>query len=523
MRPIDYFDRGAAKNPDRMFVSGNGVEFSYAETQTQSTAIAQGLFAAGFAVGDSVAVYSPNDAGAVLCIFAAYKAGGAWVPVNVRNAASTNAEYMAYVKTKWLFFHSSVLEQIESIVSSLPDLKAVVCFDSPDTPFQSLAEFCANGAQTELPDWSDPYGAPDVVFSRWPTGGTTGPSKGVEISNRAFGAMMELGLKHYIGEASEDIVHLAVAPITHAAGIMIAVFSAAGGSNIVHQNFDAQAVMEAIETHQVTSIFLPPTAYYALLDEAKRSSYDTSSLRQILIAAAPVSPDKFREGVDVFGPVICQCFGQAEAPMLISWLGPEIVEAATKGERPERLKSAGKVTSSVQVAILDDDGNEQPIGERGEICCRGPLVTPGYFEKPEATAEARKFGWHHTGDVGYLDADNYLYIVDRKKDMIITGGFNVFAAEVEAPILALPEVLECAVIGVPDEKWGESVKAIVVLSEGEQSSEAEIIEAVKEKLGSVKTPKSIEFWPEIPKTAVGKTDKKVIRKRFWTDADRSVN
>ncbi len=348
-------------------------------------------------------------------------------------------------------------------------------------------------------------------------------SKGVEMSNRSVCAMLELGLQHYVDDEVEDVVHLAVAPITHAAGVMTVVYGAVGGTNIIHEAFNAKTVLETIQADRVTNIFLPPTAYYALLDEAKSSTYDTSSLNQILIAAAPVSPDKFREGVEIFGPVICQCFGQAEAPMLISWLGPKVVAAAANGVHPERLKSAGKVTSSTQVGILDEQGNVLPIGERGEICCRGPLVTPGYFEKPEATAQAREFGWHHTGDVGYLDADNYLYIVDRKKDMIITGGFNVFAAEVEAPILALPEVLECAVIGIPDEKWGESVKAVIVLSDGQHTTEEAVIDAVKPKLGSVKTPKSVEFWEEIPKTAVGKTDKKAIRKKFWTDSDRSVN
>ena len=209
--------------------------------------------------------------------------------------------------------------------------------------------------------------------------------------------------------------------------------------------------------------------------------------------------------------------------MLMSMLSPEVVAAAARGEHPERLNSCGKVTSNTLVAILDDDGRAMPLGERGEICCRGPLVTPGYFEKPEATAEARKFGWHHTGDVGYLDADGYLYIVDRKKDMIITGGFNVFATEVEAPILAMAEVLECAVIGVPDEKWGESIKAIVVLKAGESLSIDQIMARCRNKLGAMKAPKSVELWDAIPKTAVGKTDKKAIRAKYWADAARGVN
>jgi acyl-CoA synthetase (AMP-forming)/AMP-acid ligase II len=166
------------------------------------------------------------------------------------------------------------------------------------------------------------------------------------------------------------------------------------------------------------------------------------------------------------------------------------------------------------VAILNESGKQLDNGERGEICCRGPLVTPGYYKKPEATEEARKFGWHHTGDVGMLDEHGYLYIVDRLKDMIITGGFNVFSAEVEAPILAIPEVLECAVIGVPDEKWGEAIKAIVVLRDGMEITAEEILTRTRKDLGGVKTPKSLEFWPSIPKTNVGKTDKKAIREKF---------
>jgi len=523
MRPIDYFDRGAALAPQAVFVAGNGREYRYGEARDLTMAIARGLMAAGFEHGDSVAVFSPNDPLAVICIYGALRAGGAWIPVNVRNATGSNAAYMAYVRTRWLFYHSSVREQVEAILPRLPDLRAAVCIDGGDAARPSLESFCAAGKDSVLIDWSDPFGAPQAVFARWPTGGTTGPAKGVEISNLAITTMVELGLRHYIGEQEADVVHLAVAPITHAAGAIITIFAAVSGKTVVLPAFDAVAVLQAIEQQRVTHVFLPPTAYYAMLDEAGRGNYDTSSLRQILIAAAPVAPDKLRQGVERFGPVVCQCFGQAEAPMLVSWLSPAVLAAATAGVHAERLKSCGRVTSSTEVAILDDDGQPQPVGERGEICCRGPLVTPGYFEQPDATAEARKFGWHHTGDVGYLDSDGYLYIVDRKKDMIITGGFNVFAAEVEAPVLTEPEVLECAVIGVPDDKWGEAVKAIVVLRGGATLDEQTLLERLRPRLGAVKTPKSIEFWPEIPKTPVGKTDKKAIRARYWSANERGVN
>ncbi len=523
MRPIDYFLRGARRHPDRAFLIGEDTTYTFAQASVLIDAVARGLYAAGFTLGDSIAVYSPNHPTAVIGVFAAMAAGGAWVPVNVRNAAASNGEYMAYTRTRWLFFHSSVAAEARAAMAVLPELKGSICLDRDDCGSPALASFCAAGAATPVPDWSDAFGSPGLAFSRWPTGGTTGPSKGVEMTNQNIVTMFELGLKHYVGPHTGDIVHLAVAPITHAAGVIIGIFGTEGGTTVVHAGFDAGAVLEAIAKHRVTHIFLPPTAYYALLEHPAASRTDTSSLRQLLIAAAPVSPDKFRRGVEIFGPVVCQCYGQAEVPMLVSMLAPAVVAAAARGEHPERLKSCGQITSCTEVTILDDDGRALARGERGEICCRGPLVTPGYYDRPEATAEARKYGWHHTGDIGYLDQDDYLYIVDRKKDMIITGGFNVFATEVEAPILAMPEVLECAVIGVPDDHWGESIKAIVVLKPGCVLSAETIVSRCKDKLGGVKTPKSVELWPAIPKTAVGKTDKKALRAGYWGGAERAVN
>jgi len=220
---------------------------------------------------------------------------------------------------------------------------------------------------------------------------------------------------------------------------------------------------------------------------------------------------------------MCQSYGQTEAPMLLTWLDPKTLAAAADGDHPERLRSCGRATSAVRVAIMDDAGQILPAHKTGEIVARGTLLTAGYHNLPEATAQLRAHNWHHTGDIGYMDEDGYVYIVDRKKDMIITGGFNVFCAEVEAGIMSLPAVQECAVIGVPHDHWGEAVKAIVVLREGESLSEEYVIAHCKAKLGGVKSPKSVEFWTELPKTAVGKLDRKAIRKPYWEGVDREVN
>jgi fatty-acyl-CoA synthase len=209
---------------------------------------------------------------------------------------------------------------------------------------------------------------------------------------------------------------------------------------------------------------------------------------------------------------MCQCYGQVEAPMIVTWLPPEIVAAAAAGDHPERLASCGKPTRSVSVLL--------PNGSPGEIVVRGPLVSKRYFEKPEATAEVRTFGWHHTGDIAYQDDEGYIFIVDRKKDMVVTGGFNVFTTEVEAAIMEIPQVRECAVIGIPHDKWGEAVHAFVA---ADGLDEAGVIAHAKARIGSVKAPKSVEFVDAIPKTPNGKIDKKPLRTRYWGENTRMVN
>lgn len=514
MRPIDYFDRAVQHYPNDLFVADEEIAFTFEQASRSSHEIAKGLAAAGFELGQGVAVFSPNNALAVVCIFGCYRVGGAWTPINVRNAVPNNVDFLVRANVKWFFFHSSLEQEARAIAASVPGLLGVICMDVEYDFCLSLADFCDAGIEIHLKDWSDPFGSPGETFALWPTGGTTGPSKAIEMNVGAVTTMIELGLACYLGDSAEDVAYLAVAPITHAAGILIPVFSAVGGATYTLSGFAADRVLRAIEAHRITHMFLPPTAFYSLLEAAVDTDLDLTSLRQIILAAAPVAPAKLREGVRVFGPVIAQCYGQGEAPMLISWMSPEaMAEAVEREDRAHRLASCGRATSMTQIAILNDLGEQLTAGERGEICISGPLVTRGYLNAPEATAQARAFGWHHTGDIGYLDDDGFLYIVDRKKDMIISGGFNVYAAEVEAAILTLDEVLECAVIGLPDEKWGESVTAILIPKNQSAIDTTKVIETVKTELGAVCAPKLVLFWNELPKTAVGKIDKKVIRQQ----------
>jgi fatty-acyl-CoA synthase len=522
MRAIDYFDKGAEAYPDRTAIIDRATQYSYREAQDASHRIARAMWARGLRGEERVAIFSLNDARVLLCMLGLMRAGGVWVPMNYRNALEANVQYLNYSGTSWLFYHSSFQNEVREIQALVPSLQHFVCIDAENDGDPSLESFMEQNVEGEEIDWGDPRGNLERLVGLVPTGGTTGPAKGVIVTSLSWGTMVETANQCL---RCDDLapVCLSTAPLSHAAGVVAFAMFPLGATNVVMPAFDALEVLQNIQRYRVTHIFLPPTALYAMLAHPKVTEFDYSSLRRMLLAAAPVSPDKLKSAVEVFGPCVCESYGQTEAPMYMTFLDTQTLAAAAAGEHPERLRSCGRPTPAVRLAIMDDQGQLLPPHKTGEIVARGALVSAGYYHLPEATAEIRTFGWHHTGDVGYRDEDGFFYIVDRKKDMIITGGFNVYCAEVEACIMELHQVRECAVIGVPDEKWGEAVKAVVVLREGECLTEETIIAHCRALLGGVKSPKSVEFWTEIPKTPAAKTDKKAIRKSYWAGADRAVH
>ena len=521
MRSIDYFDKSAQLHPDRDVLADGDTRRTYAEVQALTFRLARAMRDAGLKRQEPAAIYSPNHASVLVCLLGLWRAGAVWIPVNGRNALDANIAYLNYVRAGWLFYHSDLAEDAAALKASVPSLRHLICLDRPDGANPSLDAFMAGAGDAPIIDLGDSTGDPEDLVAIIATGGTTGPAKGVRVLNRSWGTMVETVLNAMPCRAPP--VCLATAPLTHAAGPVAMAAIAMGATVVVLPRFDPLLVMQAIELQRVTHMFLPPTALYAMLAHPRVRDFDYSSLKYFLLAGSPVSPDKLRQAVEVFGPCMCQSYGQTECHMIATWLPPETVAAAAAGDHPERLSSCGRASYSVRVEIMDDDGRLLPPGETGEIVARGGLVGGGYFEMPEATAEARAHGWHHTGDVGMRDEDGYVFIVDRKKDMIVTGGFNVFSAEVEAAVMELDGVRECAVVGVPDEKWGEAVTAILALNDGVALSAEHIIAHCKAQLGGVKAPKAVHVWPEVPRTPAGKFDKKAIRARFWSDAKRNVN
>lgn len=348
------------------------------------------------------------------------------------------------------------------------------------------------------------------------TGGTTGRPKGVMHRHTSIVTATMQSLTHW--DWPSDIRFLIATPISHAAGGMLTPTLLRGGEFHVLAGFDPKSFLETIEREKITATFVVPSMIYDLLDKVRVEDYDLSSLEMIVYGASPISPARLREAIERIGPKFCQLYGQTEAPNNVTYLS----KADHDLSRPHLLESCGIPLAPNAVALLRPDGSVAGPDEAGEICVRGPLVMEGYWQNPEETAKAFEHGWLHTGDVAKRDERGFLYIVDRVKDMVISGGFNIFTREVEDCLSQHPSVATCAVIGVPHPRWGEAVAAFVVLKPGRSATEEELVAIVRDKKGPVQAPKSVEFVSELPLTPVGKIDKKTLRAGHWQSAERSV-
>jgi acyl-CoA synthetase (AMP-forming)/AMP-acid ligase II len=511
MRLIDYFDRGADLYPTRDCLHDGTRGWTYGDVRGTTHKVANGLLAQGLKTGDKVAVYSPNHAMAYAALLGIQRAGLIWAPVNARNAIEENLYILDNTDVVFLFYHSSFASYLPRIKDACPKIKTFICIDAPE-----FDAWLAKQGDT-APDLAD---APDEVAILISSGGTTGRPKGVQITNRVIETMN--GTFWATMPIDAPPVHLMVAPMTHAAGVCSFPLLPYGGTNIFMGTADPGGILAAIEKHKVTHIYMPPTLIYILLAHPDIGKYDYSSLKRLVYASAPMSVDKLVEAIEVFGPVLTQTYGQAEACMIATVFSREDHVKALETNNRHRLASCGKISPLMRLEVMSDDGKILPRGERGEIVLRGGLVMKGYYKNPDATKEASTFGWHHTGDIGVIDEDGFVYIVDRKKDMIISGGFNVFPSEVEQVLWSHPAVQDCAVIGVPDEKWGEAVKAVVELKPGAKATPDELIALAKEKLGGVKAPKSVDFMQTLPRSPVGKVLKKDLRATYWAGHERKI-
>lgn len=498
---IDHFDQGANRYPDRICLQTEDLRLTYAQVQEHSHAIAHALIQRGLGA-DHVGVLAPNHPMGFVSMLGALRAGATFIPLNGRDAMEDLIWFMQFTKLSALVLHSQFAAHAERIRAGVPTLQTLIGLDQPIGD-QSVLDWCTAYAGERC---TSPRTLDDIALIK-SSGGTTGRPKAIMQSHRSLLAAYRI-INQYTTPAKEQ-VGLVVAPLTHAAGATTMGLSAFGMRNVIAPSADPAVILELIERECVTHVFMPPTMIYRLLSHPDVKRRDCSSLEYVLYGAAPMSVDKLREGIALWGPVFVQFYGQSEAPGVITCLTRD--DHARDGRH---LASAGRPTGVCEVVLMDDDGNILGPGERGEIVVRGELVSPGYYDNPEANAEARQFGWHHTGDVGVFDEGGYLYIVDRTKDMIISGGFNIYPGEIEQLIWSHPAVQDCAVVGVPDTDWGESVTAVVELKQGATVSPEEIIAMCRTRFGSLKTPKQVLFVPALPRSPVGKVLKKDVRARI---------
>ena len=517
MRFSDYFDASASRCPNNLVLIDDNDSYTYKEARPYVHKVANVLRSKkGMQAGQKVAVYSPNKAKAFLSVLGTNRADLVWFPVNAGNAIETNIELFNFFEIDCLIFDSSLDENVAKVRQQCPTIKHFICLDRSTEESAFMDDLVVDAADEYVSEKVDPM-AMAIVMA---TGGTTGPSKGVVHNHKNFECFISnimLSLP-----VDENDTNLVVAPMTHAAGMFGLGCIAAGGCLRMLPGFIPDSVIEAIDIHKIQSIFLPPAALYGLLAHPRIKDIDTSSLKAIVIGASPVSPERYSEATAVFGPVMYEVYGQTENLFPVIVKSPKDYINKDGSLNMDVLRSAGRATKHAHIEIMDPEGNILPFGEKGEIVVRCGSVMNCYYNNPEATEEVSKFGWHHTTDVGIKDERGFITIVDRLKDMIISGGFNVYPVEIENLINGIDEVMVSTVIGTPHEKWGEQITAVIELKPGKTIEPEKIRVLCKETLGSIKAPKEVIFWDKIPLSPVGKVLKREVRETFWKDQDRQV-
>lgn len=519
MNLVDYLDRGARIAPDApCLVSAHGeVLMSHAEFQAMTRQVAVALRTDGVNPGDRVAVLSPNDPLALVSVVGIIRAGAVWTAVNAGGGINETVDFLDLTGCSCLIYHPTLAEKVPALLERLPTIETVVALGpgrSQDPVFHAWLPPAGDVEPEALPSTDD-------VAALAGTGGTTGRSKAVPLTHRQI-VLMSVALNAHLS-SDEKPTYICATPMTHAAGVLAFPVLSMGGSVVIHQGVHPEELLNSIQTNKASRLFLPPTALYALLAHPRVREFDYSSLRHFIVGAAPVAPQRLAEAVDVFGPVMTQAFGQTEAPVICTLLTPEqILDASNSSELGRWLTSCGRQSLVARVEIMDEDGNLLGPEEPGEIVIRSGLVFDGYWNDDDASAETRRpGGWHGTGDIGLRDKDGFIYIIDRKKDMIVSGGFNVFPSQIESVIHTVADVGDCAVIGVPDDKWGEAVTAVIEPIPGRTVDVDAVLAICKEQLGPVKTPKSV-LIRVLPRSANGKVLKRVLRDEFWADSARKV-
>jgi acyl-CoA synthetase (AMP-forming)/AMP-acid ligase II len=517
--PVDICDHireRASEQGDRPAVICDGETLTYAELHERSCRLANALAGLGVQPGERVATLGDN------CPQTLEQMSGIALGAYVRsslythNSADTNLYLLDLIEAAALLVQRKHYDALAPRLAEVASLRHVLVFDG-DVPDQdSDYERALEQAPATLPQLAlepeDPY---IIRFSA----GTTGKPKGILHTLAGWVAISaETALE--MPPLHESDRYLAAGPLAHAAALPVAPTLAAGGTVVVMRAFDPQRFLALVEQERCTTTMLVPTMIQMVVGHSDADRTDLSSLRWMLYGAAPISEQTLERALALWGPIMQQMYGQSEGvPLTVLPAEDHVLDGSEEARR--RLRSAGRPTRNCTLQILDPNGNELPVGEVGEIAALTPTAMAGIWRDEQTTSERiLPDGALLTRDMGYLDEDGYLFLADRKEDMIISGGFNIWPAELENALASHPAVAEVAVVGVPHEKWGETPKAVVVLREGHHASEQELIDWTREKLGAIKRVTSVDFAEELPKTPLGKVLRRVVRDRYLESEDR---
>ena len=493
---------------------------TYGESNRRADALARGLVELGVGRGDRVALFMQNRPEAMESLFGILKLGAAAVPLNPRFTAEEIDYHVGDSGARVMVTDVEVADVVAKVRDRLISVEHVICVGGGSAE-DGMADFDAllathAGERFTAVDVDD-----DELAWLAYTSGTTGRAKGAMLTHGnltacALGALADT-MRLEVGD-----VALHAASLTHGSGYNALAYTMKGCAQVLlsPMGFQVEKFLEFVARYKVNALFTVPTMIKMVIDHPGTPDADLSSLRWVMYGGAPMYVEDLKKALDLMGPVFVQIYGQTESPMTGTLLRPE--EHRLDEPYAHRLASCGRARSGIGVRILGEDDRPIPTGEVGEICLGGATVMKGYWNRPEATAETLRGGWLHTGDIGMMDDHGYVYILDRTRDMVISGGLNIYPREVEEVLLRHPAVSEVCVFGVPDDKWGEALKAHVVVAAGQSATEAEIVAFAGEHMAGYKKPKTVDFVEEIPKTTYGKPDKKAVRAPYWAGQGRMV-
>lgn len=508
----------AVQRPDQVALVCDGRETDWATLARRTNQVANALLAEGVGPGDRVVTITTNSDEFIELMFGAARIGAVFTPIVHRLAVPEVTAIAADAGARLIFVGPAHIGDADGYAEAVGGRQHLIGFEQSVPGIRSFAEWRDSAPDTEPAHQPSEH---DVALQLY-TSGTTGKPKGVMLShyNLLGSKLPALAEKMPWNEWQDGDINLVAMPNGHIGGVGWAIAGLFNGAKtLIQREFSPEGALDAMASG-ITKLFIVPAALQMLLLNPRSREIDYSRLRSVLYGASPIALDLLREATEVFGCGFCQQYGMTETTGTVVYLPPEDHDPAGT----PRMRGAGKPLAGVEIRIVGEDGSVLGPHETGEIQVRSGYNMVGYHNRPEATAETvDSEGWLKTGDAGFLDEDGYLYIQDRIKDMIVSGGENVYPAEVESAIYGHPAIREIAVIGVPDPKWGEAVKAIVALRDGETATAEDIIAFARSRIAGFKVPKSVDFIDALPRNPSGKILRRFLREPYWEGHDRRVN